>query len=172
MEIIKTMKRICLVYYSLFLYKQYYDAFSINQITYDPIKHTYISIPPQPINCKPSTKVDVFKNRYQLIRQHLLHNELFQKPILETGNNNSLNHLELQPIDTLILSSSISASTTCYILGLLNCDSEENIVTLEDPNGKIILDISKCISFFLQLFLQIMFFFNFVFLQLWYWSIY
>lgn len=48
---------------------------------------------------------------------------------------------QIQPLDTIL-----STNNTCVVFGLLS-KSEDGIITLEDPYGRIVLDISECISF-------------------------
>ncbi|KAI6248402.1 DNA polymerase epsilon subunit B [Erysiphe necator] len=94
-----------------------------------------------------SQKTKLFRNRYNLIHQRLLRNELFHKPTFESstrgprrsysGNENSQQFYKLTPINNLLGRN----GTNHLILGLLSISPTEKL-SINDLSGSISLDLA------------------------------
>ena len=86
-------------------------------------------------------KVEMFRERFQLIKQRVLRNPLFCRPSIGGSGSSSTRdqtgHIELTPIDSLL-----GARGTLVLLGVLT-RQEEGKYFLEDLNGSVEINLSN-----------------------------
>ena len=87
-------------------------------------------------------KVEMFRERFQMIKQRVLRNPLFCRPSIGGGSSMSgggknEGHIELTPIDSLL-----GARGTLVLLGVLT-RQEEGKYFLEDLNGSVEINLTQ-----------------------------
>ena len=87
-------------------------------------------------------KVEMFRERFQMIKQRVLRNPLFCRPSIGGGSSMSGGgkndgHIELTPIDSLL-----GARGTLVLLGVLT-RQEEGKYFLEDLNGSVEINLTQ-----------------------------
>ncbi|RKF59967.1 DNA polymerase epsilon subunit B [Erysiphe neolycopersici] len=124
------------------------DAFEQPRLTYNVDKKYFDRETKKPTVFPPAShKTKLFRNRYNLIHQRLLRNELFHKPTFEpstrgprrtySGNETSQQFYKLTPINNLLGRN----GTNHLILGLLSISPTEQL-SINDLTGSIILDLT------------------------------
>ncbi|POS82201.1 hypothetical protein EPUL_005569, partial [Erysiphe pulchra] len=124
------------------------DAFEQPRLTYNVDKKHFDRETKKPTLFPPAShKTKLFRNRYNLIHQRLLRNELFHKPTFESStrgprrsfsrNETSQQFYKLTPINNLLGRN----GTNHLILGLLSISPTEQL-SINDLSGSIALDLT------------------------------
>ncbi|CAM0136734.1 unnamed protein product [Umbelopsis sp. WA50703] len=116
------------------------DAFSMPAMQYDYHRKGFVkSKEKRSLLASADAKGDVYRDRFNLIRQRVLRNENFLPPSLQIIDNDS--YLKITPIKSLIGHD----NEQFLLLGMLT-QIEEGKLFLEDNDAYVELDISRCVS--------------------------
>ncbi|CAO3675892.1 unnamed protein product [Umbelopsis vinacea] len=121
-------------------YLQVVDAFSMPSMQYDYHRKGFVQSSEKPsLLSSANAKGDVYRDRFNLIRQRVLRNENFMPPSVQLIDNDS--YLKITPIKSLIGHD----NEQFLLLGMLT-QIEEGKMFLEDNDAHVELDLSGCKS--------------------------
>ncbi|CAO3683724.1 unnamed protein product [Umbelopsis ramanniana] len=121
-------------------YLKVVDAFSMPSMQYDYHRKGFVQSSEKPSLLSSSdAKGDIYRDRFNLIRQRVLRNDSFLPPSLQIIDSDS--YLKITPIKSLIGHD----NEQFLLLGMLT-QIEEGKVYLEDNDAHVELDLSRCKS--------------------------
>lgn len=119
------------------------DAFNTPKFAYNADRKKFLPVAKDSLklHAGASVKATLFRERYSVIHQRTLRNELFTPPALGQTVQSSTK-FQLRNVEYLLSSSGLPDKI--IILGML-IHLKEGVIHLEDPTGSVELDISKCV---------------------------
>ena len=118
---------------------QILDAFSTPKLFYNSVRRTFNIVPHNtPLHGNAQDKAAIFRDRWNLLYQRLLRNELFSPPTITKGAAARKSYYQITHIESLIG----STGSKC-IFGFLT-QIEEGRWYIEDHNSHVRIDISNC----------------------------
>ena len=124
---------------------QLLNAFATPKLAFDPgSKRFTVSdvVPGLSLHAGPKAKVDMLRERFLLVQQRVLRNEMFCKPLLaNSGGSGGRGYIELATVDSLLGSS----GGVTWLLGML-CEVEEGRFHLEDLHAHVPIDITQTVT--------------------------
>ncbi|KAI5844374.1 DNA polymerase alpha/epsilon subunit B-domain-containing protein [Morchella snyderi] len=123
------------------------DAFAMPKWAYNPLKRGFEKAPKPSLLPPASAKTALFRTRYALLHQRLLRTELFLPPTFsgaittttttDAASQKQQQHNKLTPIANLLG----RAGQSFLLFGMLAVNPS-GVLTLADPTGDIVLDLS------------------------------
>ena len=133
-EVIMSIKKSATPTHHIFGFQ---NAFEIPKTSFDPTERNLIFVDtPKSLLGDPKDKLNVYLERYQILKTCLFHTPLFQASTISFGLGNSKS-LSLTSIASLIS----LEDAAVIILGFIDCDGDN--LTIEDPTGIVSLNISN-----------------------------
>lgn len=120
------------------------DAFHLPKFQFSTVRKIFLpaSIEKLRIFSNPETKLSLLRDRYDIIYQRLMRNDVFSPPVI---NDPSLqaSFYKITPITGLPRSESMSTNLLYCVFGLLR-ELDPGHFLLEDPTGSIEITLSSC----------------------------
>ncbi|KAI9252940.1 DNA polymerase alpha/epsilon subunit B-domain-containing protein [Phascolomyces articulosus] len=114
------------------------NAFDMPRLRFNPVRKTFITCSDKPVLLGGANeKAALFRDRFDIIKQRLMHNENFCPPATHVSDNDS--YLKIAPIKTLI-----GRDRDHFLLFGMLTQLEEGKVFLEDEDAHVELDLSEC----------------------------
>ncbi|KAI9490313.1 DNA polymerase alpha/epsilon subunit B-domain-containing protein [Zychaea mexicana] len=120
---------------------QHFDvvsAFDMPRLRFNHVRKTFITCNDKPVLLgSANEKAALYRDRFDIIKQRLMHNENFCPPSTHVSDNDT--YLKIAPIKTLI-----GRDREHFLLFGMLTQLEEGKIFLEDEDAHIELDLSSC----------------------------
>lgn len=114
------------------------DAFDTPRVQYDNVRKTFYTVPhKRPLHGSAEQKGDLLRDRFQLLHQRMLRNDLFSPPAVSAGPHIKQDYYKITQIESLIG----TPGHKC-IFGMLT-SMVEGKYHIEDPEAFVEVDISE-----------------------------
>jgi len=117
------------------------DAFDVPRFQYDAqrrVFHERTNGPPKTTHADANSKIELYRERFHLLRQRIARHRMFVKPAFDCGAAVDRAFCEITPLTGLLGDS----RETKYVMGCLSQLEDERFY-LEDLTGSIRVDVSK-----------------------------